>query len=158
MTALPLTLLVLLVGSFIYQIRVGRLEKYSQVGKYISLIGQDLRNLQTFLSTSRSRETYEHDKNLLEQTFKVQVERVLDHVVELYSTLIGTRCRAAIKLIEDPKDGKLYVYNFARYSRSAKRALNLTGKDSKTRRTSLIGTTIFGRYLKKRIHTSLRKI
>jgi len=78
----------------------------------------ELRDLQSYLQYYANDPDDNPHKGQLDLTFRSRIEIVLDLLADIFTTITGTQCRLAIKLVEYTDEPKLYAFTFARDTKS----------------------------------------
>jgi hypothetical protein len=107
--------MILLVGSIIREASRIRKERYANTFDKLHAIGSKVKDLNTFLL----RQSTGHTVGLgdLRRAVRVDLEKILDNLSDIFSMITGTVCRTAVKVIFE-ENNTVYVYTLVRDSRS----------------------------------------
>lgn len=105
---------ILLIGSIYREISRIRKEKYANIGAITHAINHTIRDLTTYITQIDVVNQGQAELTQVQLLVQNQLIFILDKVTDLFSMVTNTTCRASIKRIHDPGDGKLYVYTLAR--------------------------------------------
>jgi hypothetical protein len=95
-----------------------RKERYANTFDRIENFNDTIKEINSYLREKLISDKVE-DFDEIEKSFTQQITQSLNDISEIFSMLTGTTCRAAIKCTFS-EDGVIYVFSFARDTRSSK--------------------------------------
>ncbi|MCB1495655.1 MAG: hypothetical protein KDJ86_07715 [Bauldia sp.] len=119
--------IVISIGVLLLSMRVifnSKKEKYANIVSDTHQIQHEIRNLTTFLRRIKIGNGNINEVEIIAETIRRDLQKILDRVSSVFSILTSTNCRASLKVLSE-KQGVMYVVVYARDSKTQSRVKEL---------------------------------